>query len=583
MRHSATNPVPGAIALFLPMRSPFFLYTGFSLVREPRKHARSAQRETPFKTDVGHLPTFDFFPASLNIVMFDSGALSSHLALAALWPDEQDRPQHRPIRTVRNVKRDNQGSRGSASDLGSKRRENRRAVADSYHRDRKSPGISCVLTVAGSDSGGGAGIQADLKTITVLGGFGMSAITALTAQNTQAVVEAHPVAADFVLKQIEAIATDLPIHAAKTGMLANREIVEAVALALRRFKIRPLVLDPVLVSKGGHSLLEDDAREGLIRHLFPLARLITPNLPETNLLSGLPVETETQRKEAALRLFDMGPEAVLIKGGHGSGEKSVDTLYDGSNFTSYASPRFDTSNTHGTGCTFSAAIATLLAKGLPLQDAIEEAKRFITDAIRFSLSIGKGHGPTNPHAAAFRDAERFHVLETLRQAGKDLQDSPELRALAPEVQSNLGYALPHAIDYEEVAAFRGRIIRLPEGLRPAGQPAFGASRHIARVILAAMQQNPSSRAAINILFSEPILDRARRKGMKIAGFDRSQEPEEVKAPEGGTLEWGTIEAIRTSIEWPDMIFDRGEVGKEPMIRVLGTDPSDVLRKLLLLL
>ncbi len=442
--------------------------------------------------------------------------------------------------------------------------------------------IPCILTMAGSDSGGGAGIQADLKTITVLGGFGMSAVTALTAQNTQSVVEARPLPGEFVLKQIETIASDLPIHAAKTGMLANQEIIEAVARGIRQFKIRPLVVDPVLVSKGGHSLLEDSARECLIRNLFPLAALITPNLPEASLLSGLPVESEDQCKDAALKLYDMGPEAVLIKGGHGKGEDSVDILYDGTGFTQYASRRLDTPNTHGTGCTFSAAIATLLGKGHPLKEAVGEAKRFITDAIRFSLPIGKGHGPTNPRAASFRDAERFHVLEALKQAANRLQSSPELLALSPEVQSNLGYALPQASGYEEVAAFPGRITRFPERLRVAASPAFGASRHIARIILSAMQTNPSSRAAMNIRFAESLLSLARDKGMSVAGFDRNLEPDDIKAREGGTLEWGTLEAIRTSPAWPDLIFDRGDVGKEPMIRVLGSDPADVLDKILFL-
>ena len=411
----------------------------------------------------------------------------------------------------------------------------------------------------------------------------MSAVTALTAQNTQKVESSLPVPADFVFKQIETVATDLPIHAAKTGMLANREIIEAVADALRRFQIRPLILDPVLVSKGGHPLLADDARDSLIRSLFPLALLITPNLPEAGILSGLPVETDEQCKEAARFLHATGPGAVLIKGGHGKGPEASDLLFDGSNFTVFTAPRFDTPNTHGTGCTFSAAVATLLGKGLTLQDAVGEAKQFITDAIRFSLPIGKGHGPTNPRAAAFRDAERYHVLDALSLAALKIRAVPELRILAPEVQSNLGYALPAATDFEEVAAFPGRIIRFPEGLSPARPPAFGVSRHIASIILAAMKTFPESRSVMNIRFSESLLDLAREKGLYVTGFNRSKEPAEVKAREGSTLEWGTLEAIREAPKRPDIIFDRGETGKEAMIRILGTDPVDVVRKLLLLL
>lgn len=445
-----------------------------------------------------------------------------------------------------------------------------------------SPEPRCVLTIAGSDSGGGAGIQADLKTITVLGGFGMSAITALTAQNTREVQAIQTVPPDFVLRQIEAVAADLPIHAAKTGMLANREIVEAVAQGIDRFQISNLVVDPVFISKGGHPLLAEDAVEALTRSLFPLADLITPNLHEARILSGSGVESMEERREAARRLHAMGPGAVLIKGGHGEGPEAEDLLFDGSAFHTYSGPRFDTPHTHGTGCTLSAAIATFLAKGLELAAAVEEAKRFITEAIRLSFPLGGGHGPTNHYAAGLRPVERDRVLGTLARAAAAIREEPSLTKLSAEVQSNLGYALPGATTHEEVAAFPGRIVRLPEGLATIRPPAFGASRHIASVILAAMQCHPQLRSAMNIRFSEAVLRKAGEKGLAAAGFDRTKEPNEVKEREGSSLEWGTGEAMRGTSEAPDLVYDQGDVGKEPMIRVLGTDPQDVLRKLLLL-
>jgi len=445
-----------------------------------------------------------------------------------------------------------------------------------------SPEPPCVLTVAGSDSGGGAGIQADIKTITVLGGFGMSAITALTAQNSREVKAIWTVPPDFVLRQIEAVATDLPIHAAKTGMLANREIVEAVAEGIDRFQIPNLVVDPVFISKGGHPLLAEDAVEALTRSLFPLAGLITPNLHEARILCGSGVESEEERREAARRLHGMGPGAVLIKGGHGKGPEAEDLLFDGSAFQTYSAPRFDTPHTHGTGCTLSAAIATFLAKGLELADAVKEAKRFITEAIRLSFPLGKGHGPTNHYAAGLGNIERDRVLGALSRAATTIRETPSLTRLAPEVQSNLGYALPRATTHDEVAAFPGRIVRLPEGLATIRPPAFGASRHIASVILAAMQTHPQLRSTMNIRFSEALLERAREKGLTAAGFDRAKEPKEVKEREGSSLEWGTGEAMRGTSEVPDLIYDRGDVGKEPMVRILGTDPQDVLRKLFLL-
>lgn len=440
-----------------------------------------------------------------------------------------------------------------------------------------------ILTIAGSDSGGGAGIQADLKTITVLGGFGMSALTALTAQNTREVTAVHPVPPEFVLLQIEAVASDIGVDAAKTGMLASREIVEAVAEGIRRFDIRPLVVDPVLISKGGHPLLADDAMESLVRLLFPLAALVTPNLPEARLLSGLPIGTDEERRRAARTLHEQGSGAVLIKGGHGSGREAVDLLFDGVTFTEFPAPRIHTPNTHGTGCTYSAAVATFLARGYGLVKAVEAAKAFITDAIRFSLPLGRGHGPTNPYSAAFRDAERHQVLTALERVAREIQKHPALVRLAPEVQPNLGFALPLAGSADEVAAFPGRFVRLPDGLAAVRPAAFGSSRHIASVILAAMRIHPDIRAAMNVRYSDSILVKARDAGLQAVRFDRREEPEEVKRIEGSTLEWGTLRALEQAASKPDLIYDLGETGKEPMIRILGKDPEDVFRKLILLL
>ena len=198
------------------------------------------------------------------------------------------------------------------------------------------------------------------------------------------------------------------------------------------------------------------------------------------------------------------------------------------------------------------------------------------------MPLGSGHGPTHHYAAGMGDLERYRVLDALSRAAKTIGESPSLVRLAPEVQSNLGYALPRATTPNEVAAFPGRIVHLRERLQTVRPPAFGASRHIASVILAAMQHYPWLRCAMNISFSEALLARAKEKGLNAAGFDRAKEPRQVKDREGSSLEWGTGQAIREASEIPDLIFDRGEVGKEPMIRILGTDPDDVLRKLFLL-
>ena len=433
-----------------------------------------------------------------------------------------------------------------------------------------------ILTIAGSDSGGGAGIQADLKTITVLGGYGMSAITALTAQNTVGVQGVHPVPVDFIRLQIEAVLSDIGTDAAKTGMLATPDIVKTVTEELKRFKVEVVVVDPVMVAKSGDALLSEDARETLKESLLPMAYLVTPNLPEASVLCGFPVKDLEDMKEAARVIRSMGPRYVLIKGGHLEKE-AVDLLFDGEGFERYEAPRLPNRNTHGTGCTYSAALATLLAQGLPVHDAVAEAKRFITRAIRQGLNFGSGHGPTNHYAQVLLHKERESVLRAMETALEKLLHDP-YGTLVPEVRSNLGYALPGAASYEEIAAIPGRISQVGDKVIACRNPTFGASRHIARVIMAAMTHDPDMRSAMNIKYSPEILDACRAAGLRIASFDRREEPKEVKEREGSTLEWGTQSALQGASEFPDLIYDEGDVGKEPMIRVLGHSPMEVVDK-----
>ncbi len=257
--------------------------------------------------------------------------------------------------------------------------------------------IPRALTIAGSDSGGGAGIQADLKTFFALGCHGMSAITALTAQNTVGVTGISTVEPDFVVEQIRAVASDIGVDAAKTGMLASAAIVEAVAGAISEFGIAKLVVDPVFVSKHGDTLLTGDAVNAMRNVLFPLAEVVTPNLHEAAALAGKDeIVDRDGMVEAAKHLHEFGPRYVLIKGGHLGDDQAVDVLYDGLEITELEGPRFDTSDTHGTGCTLSAAIAAHLARGDDTQTAIGAAKQFITGAIERPLRIGKGVGPVNP-------------------------------------------------------------------------------------------------------------------------------------------------------------------------------------------
>jgi hydroxymethylpyrimidine/phosphomethylpyrimidine kinase len=257
---------------------------------------------------------------------------------------------------------------------------------------------SIALTIAGSDSSGGAGIQADLKTFSAFGVYGASVLTALTAQNTRGVAAVEPVAASFVLEQMEAVLCDLEVGAIKTGMLANAAIVQAVAGRLRSAPLRPLVVDPVMVATSGDALIAPDAVEAVRSTLLPLAALITPNLPEAaRLLETGQAATEAQVAAQAKALYALGCRAVLIKGGHGEGDTAVDYLYDGATLRRFALPRVDTRHTHGTGCTLSAAITALLAQGAPLPEAVQRAKTFVWQGLQQgrNLRIGHGSGPVD--------------------------------------------------------------------------------------------------------------------------------------------------------------------------------------------
>jgi hydroxymethylpyrimidine/phosphomethylpyrimidine kinase len=253
--------------------------------------------------------------------------------------------------------------------------------------------MKTALTIAGSDSGAGAGIQADLKTFAALGVYGTSAIAALTAQNTMGVSGVHVVPAEFVTLQIEAVTSDLGCDAVKTGMLASAAIVEAVAASVEALDLPNLVVDPVMIAKSGARLLDDDAVQATKSTLLRLARVVTPNIPEAEVLADMTIRSLADMREAARRIMRHRPAAVLVKGGHLGGDVMTDVLFDGDHFLELSEPRVNGPHTHGTGCTFSAALAAYLARGRSLEEATRGAKAYVTGAMRHGIDLGKGHRP----------------------------------------------------------------------------------------------------------------------------------------------------------------------------------------------
>jgi hydroxymethylpyrimidine/phosphomethylpyrimidine kinase len=265
--------------------------------------------------------------------------------------------------------------------------------------------MKTALTIAGSDSSGGAGIQADLKTFAAHGVYGTCAVTAVTAQNTLGVIAVHAMPADLVISQIEAVASDIGVHAVKTGMLPNAAIVEAVAATVQELDLPLLVVDPVMLAKSGHTLTADEAVAAMRAELLRLANVVTPNVPEAETLAGIAIVTEEDRREAARRIFDMGPRSVIVKGGHLNAPEIVDLLYDGKTFTEFTVERVAGTHTHGTGCTFAAALAAQLALGRSLSAAIPLVQRYVADGIRYAPRLGKGYGPLQHLHASYRTGQ----------------------------------------------------------------------------------------------------------------------------------------------------------------------------------
>ena len=260
-----------------------------------------------------------------------------------------------------------------------------------------------VLTIAGSDSCGGAGIQADLKTFSAHGVYGMSVITAITAQNTQGVFGVQDITPELINRQIEAVFDDISVDAVKIGMVSNLETIKTISKTLEKYQIRNLVVDPVMVSKSGYYLLQPEAQEALVKYLIPMATVVTPNLLEAEVITGMTITNLEDMEGAAVHIHKMGARYTLVKGGHLEGD-AMDVLYDGQEYLYFNSPRINTPNTHGTGCTLSSAIASNLAQGMSIGLAVEKAKEYITIAIEHSFSIGKGVGPTHHFYELYKKA-----------------------------------------------------------------------------------------------------------------------------------------------------------------------------------
>ncbi|MGE4554287.1 MAG: bifunctional hydroxymethylpyrimidine kinase/phosphomethylpyrimidine kinase, partial [Desulfovibrionaceae bacterium] len=437
------------------------------------------------------------------------------------------------------------------------------------------------------DSGGGAGIQADLKTFAMHGVYGASVITALTAQNTREVAGIHAPPARFVAQQLDAVLSDIPFQAAKTGMLFSAPIIRAVASRLEARPF-PLVVDPVCVAQSGGRLLEDSAMGAMRDLIFPLADLLTPNRPEAEYFTGLKIERAEDIAEAAEKLLAMGPKAVLIKGGHMRDSVAVtDWLCTpGDKPLALMQQRVRTNNNHGTGCTLSAAIAANLAKGLTMAEAVRAAQRYLNLCLRAAFDLGQGSGPANHLAPMLKAQARARVLERLSDLGRGLAAIPGLAKLAPEVRMDPVLAAPLATGPEDVAGFTGRLAATRRGeLLLGGCPEFGASANMAAVLLSARKVREGVECAVNIRHDDEVLAALGETGAELAWLDRAAEPGASPGREAATLEWAVCRALNDHPH-PDRVVavcDPGADGVEAQVYLLADRPEDLPERLMALL
>ena len=428
-----------------------------------------------------------------------------------------------------------------------------------------------ALTIAGSDSVGGAGLQADLKAFEAVGVHGCSVVTCVTSQNTMRVSEIYQLPPWVVASQLKSVLEDVKINAVKTGMLYSSDVVLTVARVIRNFRA-PIIVDPVLTATTGSSLHKEGFVEALIAKLIPLATLVTPNTEEAYALSGIVVKNHKSAFAAANEILELGPEAVLVKGGHLKGPRAADFLVTRDSEVKIVSPRANV-DVHGTGCALASLIAANLAVGLELEQAVLKSKRMIYKGILARETVGAGVPCANPLAVLRIEAGKPAMLDELERAAEELEHLMDAD-LIPEVGSNMGYAVLGALDQDEVAAFDGRIVRVGTEAKKVGNARFGVSKHVARIVLAASSYDPEMRCALNIKYSDANLSACEKAGLSIASFNRKAEPKGVSS-----MTWGVRSAIEDFGSVPDIIFDKGGVGKEPMIRVLGSSPHDVVLKL----
>ncbi|HSD04265.1 MAG TPA: bifunctional hydroxymethylpyrimidine kinase/phosphomethylpyrimidine kinase [Nitrosopumilaceae archaeon] len=427
-----------------------------------------------------------------------------------------------------------------------------------------------ILSIAGSDPSSGAGIQGDLKTFSALGAYGLTVITTITSQNTVRFQSVEKISPAMIKNQIESVLSDFKIDFIKIGMVYSSPIIKAIYSKLRKLKI-PIVLDPVFESTTGGVLLLNDALDDFKKLLLPLAFVITPNIPEAEKLAGMKIRTESDVRRAAYKIRDMGARNVIIKGGHLKGKLVTDFVLEKSKFYSFSGKRIHRTS-HGGGCGFSASLAVSLAKGNSLRESVRFAKEFTEKSIKDSEKIGSG-------ISIAKTYRQDKIEKNLADAISDFIYIKDIYKIIPECQTNFVFSKPNPKSLDDILGVSGRIVKADKAVVMAGNLKYGGSKHVASAVLEVARKFSNIRSALNIKYDAPLIRKAIAKKLSVHSYDRSLEPVRTKAREGSSMTWGIRSALKNANRPPDLIFHKGDFGKEPMILIFGKEPRDVLGKL----
>ncbi len=434
-----------------------------------------------------------------------------------------------------------------------------------------------VLTIAGHDLSSGAGITKDLEVFEALGLHGLSVPTSFVVQGPTGTDRVVPVPIEVFSQMLEKAGEAFLLSGIKVGVLPDAPHVEKVAAFLAARKEVPVVLDPVFAAKNNVRLITDAGLKALVERLLPLGLSLTPNLDEAERLVKTRIESIQEMEAAARAILQKGAKHVLLKGGH-LGSDPVDLLFDGTRVTTYKRRRIERT-VHGTGCIFSSGLCAFMASGYPVGEAFLETEQLIDGLLPESHQPGEGaYYYAFPSHALARDAEKWHILHALQDAAARLEEL-NMVEMIPAVQLNMGYALREARTTDDVAAFPGRIGSRHGKVYLKGAAEFGVSSHVARLCLTYMKYYPFRRAAVDIRYDEAFLSRARESGLSVVFWDRRQEPDGVKVTEGRSLDFLVESALKAAEGPPDIIYDHGDIGKEPIIRLFAHNPRELLEKM----